>query len=76
MAQLFDPPMIGRKQTRGDLRDKGLPDCGLPGGNCCQASHADVNCSLCRSGILYEVQVVGRSPRRSVHAGGQSGVEV
>lgn len=39
--------------------DKRLPDCGLPDGNCRLASHADVNWSFCRSGILYEVLGLG-----------------
>nr|DAQ54477.1 MAG TPA: hypothetical protein [Caudoviricetes sp.] len=57
-------------ERKRDIRfDKGLPDSGLLVSNCYLASHTGVNWSLCRSGILYETQGAGRSPRRSVHAG-------
>lgn len=62
------------KRARG--HDTRLPECGLPDGNCRLASHTDVNWSLCRSGIHYEVQGAGRCPRRSVHAGGRCCVAV
>ena len=42
----------------------------------CLVGKLVVNESLCRSGILYEVQVVERSPRRSVHVGGRCCVAV
>ena len=51
-------------------------DTRLPDGDCRLASNADVNWSLCRSGILYETQGAGCSPRRSVHAGGHRCVAV
>lgn len=62
--------------SQRDINDKRLPDHVLPDGNCCLASHTGVNWSLCRSGILYETQGAGCSPRRSVHAGGHRCVAV
>lgn len=62
--------------VRGKWIDKGLPDCGLPDGNCWLARHADITWSFCRGGSLFETQGAGRCPHRFVHAGGHRSVAV
>lgn len=70
------PPARPDNLVRGKWIDKGLPDCGLPDGNCWLARHADINWTLCRSGALYGTQGAGRCSHRFVHAGGHRSVAV